>query len=340
MTAQAENPFGYGRIIRNEIGIVEKIVEQKDATKEEAAVKEINTGVYVFDNRELFHALHQIKNDNAQGEYYLTDVMEIFKNENKIVAAYRMKNFEESMGVNDRVALSKATKVMRQRINEGHMKNGVTIIDPDNTYIDCDVQIGSDTVIEPGVYLKGKTIVGNDCFIGANSEIVNGILDDEVTVTSSLIEEAHMRKESNIGPYSHLRPLADIGEGVHIGNFVEVKKAKIGKNTKVGHLTYVGDATLGKEINVGCGTVFINYDGINKHHTNVGDYSFIGSGSNIIAPVEVGDHSYIAAGSTITNDVEPHDMAIARGRQVNKKGYYDRYPVAKAAAETEKNEKK
>ena len=317
LTAQAENPFGYGRIIRNEIGIVEKIVEQKDATKEEAAVKEINTGVYVFDNRELFHALHQIKNDNAQGEYYLTDVMEIFKNENKIVAAYRMKNFEESMGVNDRVALSKATKVMRQRINEGHMKNGVTIIDPDNTYIDCDVQIGSDTVIEPGVYLKGRTIVGNDCFIGANSEIVNSILDDEVTVTSSLI-----------------------GEGGHIGNFVEVKKAKIGKNTKVGHLTYVGDATLGKEINVGCGTVFINYDGINKHHTNVGDYSFIGSGSNIIAPVEVGDHSYIAAGSTITNDVEPHDMAIARGRQVNKKGYYDRYPVAKAAAETEKNEKK
>ena len=266
--------------------------------------------------------------------------MEIFKNENKIVAAYRMRNFEESMGVNDRVALSKATKVMRQRINEGHMKNGVTIIDPDNTYIDCDVQIGSDTVIEPGVYLKGRTIVGNDCFIGANSEIVNSILDDEVTVTSSLIEEAHMQKESNIGPYSHLRPLADIGEGVHIGNFVEVKKAKIGKNTKVGHLTYVGDATLGKEINVGCGTVFINYDGINKHHTNVGDYSFIGSGSNIIAPVEVGDHSYIAAGSTITNDVEPHDMAIARGRQVNKKGYYDRYPVAKAAAETEKNEKK
>lgn len=340
LTAQAENPFGYGRIIRNEIGIVEKIVEQKDATKEEAAVKEINTGVYVFDNRELFHALHQIKNDNAQGEYYLTDVMEIFKNENKIVAAYRMRNFEESMGVNDKVALSKATKVMRQRINEGHMKNGVTIIDPDNTYIDCDVQIGSDTVIEPGVYLKGRTIVGNDCFIGANSEIVNSVLDDEVTVTSSLIEEAHMQKKSNIGPYSHLRPLADIGEGVHIGNFVEVKKAKIGKNTKVGHLTYVGDATLGKEINVGCGTVFINYDGINKHHTNVGDYSFIGSGSNIIAPVEVGDHSYIAAGSTITNDVEPHDMAIARGRQVNKKGYYDRYPVAKAAAETEKNEKK
>lgn len=339
LTAQAENPFGYGRIIRNEIGIVEKIVEQKDATKEEAAVKEINTGVYVFDNRELFHALHQIKNDNAQGEYYLTDVMEIFKNENKIVAAYRMKNFEESMGVNDRVALSKATKVMRQRINEGHMKNGVTIIDPDNTYIDCDVQIGSDTVIEPGVYLKGRTIVGNDCFIGANSEIVNSILDDEVTVTSSLIEEAHMQRKATLvlTAICVLWPIS--AKEFTSAISLKSRRQKLAKH-QGRTFDLCGDATLGKEINVGCGTVFINYDGINKHHTNVGDYSFIGSGSNIIAPVEVGDHSYIAAGSTITNDVEPHDMAIARGRQVNKKGYYDRYPVAKAAAETEKNEKK
>lgn len=339
LTAQADDPFGYGRIIRNDIGIVEKIVEQKDATKEEAAVREINTGVYVFDNRELFHALHQIKNDNAQGEYYLTDVMEIFKNEGKIVAAYRMKNFEESMGVNDRVALSRATRVMQRRINEKHMRNGVTIINPENTYIDCDVKIGSDTVIEPGVYLKGNTKIGSDCLIGANSVIEDSLVEDGVTVTSSLLEQAHMHRNSNIGPYSHLRPLADIGEGVHIGNFVEVKKAEIGRNTKVGHLTYVGDATLGKDINVGCGTVFINYDGINKHHTNVGDYSFIGSGSNIIAPVEIGDHAYVAAGSTVTDDVAPHDMAIARGRQVNKKGYYDRYPVARAAEEAEKNEK-
>jgi bifunctional UDP-N-acetylglucosamine pyrophosphorylase / glucosamine-1-phosphate N-acetyltransferase len=340
LTATTDNPFGYGRIIRNEIGIVEKIVEQKDATKEEAAVTEINTGVYCFDNQELFHALHQIKNDNAQGEYYLTDVMEIFKKEEKIVAAYRMKDFSESMGVNDRLALAKATAVMQKRINETHMKNGVTLIDPATTYIDVDVKIGADTVIEPGVQLKGHTVIGNDCHIGAHSEIRDCVLKDGVTVTASFLEEAVMHTGSNIGPYSHLRPQADIGEGVHIGNFVEVKKAQIGKNTKVGHLTYVGDATLGKDINVGCGTVFVNYDGINKHHTNVGDYSFIGSGSNIIAPVQIADHAYVAAGSTVTEDVDAHDMAIARSRQVNKKGYFDYYPVAQAAAEAEKAENK
>src|SRR5699024_9137881 len=308
LTAHAENPFGYGRIIRNEIGIVEKIVEQKDATAEEAAVKEINTCVYCFDNKELFAALHQIKNDNAQGEYYLPDVMEIFQKQGKVVAAYQMKNFEESMGVNDRIALSNATKVMRRRINENLMRQGVTLI-------------------------------GADCYIGAHSEIIDSVIEDGVKVTSSYIEDAVMHKNSNIGPYSHLRPKAEIGENANIGNFVEVKKATIGKNTKVGHLTYVGDATLGRDINVGCGTVFVNYDGINKHHTTVGDYSFIGSASNIIAPVNIADHAYVAAGSTITDDIDAHDMGIARGRQVNKKGYFDRYPVAEAARIAEEKAK-
>ena len=337
LTARTDNPFGYGRIIRNEIGIVNKIVEQKDATQEEAAVKEINTGVYVFDNKELFAALHKIKNDNAQGEYYLTDVMEVFQKEGKIVAAYKMDDFEESMGVNDRLALSKATKVMRRRINEEHMRNGVTLIDPESTYIDIDVKIGNDTVIEPGVQLKGKTVIGTDCKIGAHSEIIDSQIGNNVTVTSSYIEDAVMHDNTDIGPYSHLRPQAEIKSGAHIGNFVEVKKATVGENTKVGHLTYVGDANLGHDINVGCGTVFVNYDGVNKHHTNVGDYSFIGSGSNIVAPVNIADHAYVAAGSTITDDIDAHDMGIARGRQVNKKGYFDRYPVAQAAAEAEKN---
>ena len=339
LTAHTNNPFGYGRIIRNDIGIVEKIVEQKDATKEEAAVKEINTGVYVFDNKELFSALHKIKNDNAQGEYYLTDVMEVFQKEGKVVAAYQMDDFEESMGVNDRLALSKATAVMRRRINEQHMRDGVTLINHEDTYIDIRVKIGNDTVIEPGVQLKGNTEIGSDCKIGANSEIIDSKIGNGVTVTSSYIDHAVMHDNTDIGPYSHLRPEAEICEGAHIGNFVEVKKATVGKNTKVGHLTYVGNATLGKDINIGCGTVFVNYDGMKKYHTNVGDYSFIGSGSNIIAPVEIGDHAYVAAGSTITDDIAPHDMGIARGRQVNKKGYYDHYPVAKAAEEMEKEEK-
>ena len=331
LTAHTDQPFGYGRIIRDAAGTVAKIVEQKDATPEEAAVQEINTGVYCFNNQELFAALHQLSNDNAQGEYYLTDVIGILKQAGKQVGAFQMDDFTESMGVNDRVALANATRVMQQRINTRHMQNGVTMIDPATTYIDADVQIGNDTVIEPGVVLKGKTSIGSDCVIGAHSEIRDSVIEDGVTVTASFLENAVMHKDSNIGPYSHLRPKAEIGVGVHIGNFCEVKNAQIGQNTKVGHLTYVGDATLGKEINIGCGTVFVNYDGTNKHHTNVGDYSFIGSGSNIIAPVEIGDHAYVAAGSTITDDVAPHDMGIARGRQVNKKGYYDRYPVAETA---------
>ncbi len=339
LTAQADNPFGYGRVIRNSDGEVEKIVEQKDATEAEARVDEINTGVYVFDNQKLFESLHKVNNDNAQGEYYLPDVIGILQSEGEKIGAYEMDDFAESMGVNDRVALSKATKVMQQRINEEHMRNGVTIIDPENTYIDVDVKIGSDTVIEPGVQLKGKTVIGEDCVIGAHSQITNCTIEDGVTVTVSYLEDSVMHKNSNIGPYSHLRPLAEIGENVHIGNFVEVKKAQIGKNTKVGHLTYVGDATLGKDINIGCGTIFINYDGKNKHHTNVGDYSFIGSGANLIGPLEIGDHAYVAAGSTITNDVPAHAMGIGRGRQVNKEGYYDRYPVAETAKEAEEAEK-
>lgn len=340
LTAEAPNPFGYGRIVRNNLGIVEKIVEQKDASETEKKISEVNTGVYCFNNRDLFSALHLIKNDNVQGEYYLTDVMEILKKSGKVVVAYKMKNFDESMGVNDRIALAKANKLMRQRINEEHMRNGVTLVDPQTTYIDIDVKIGKDTVIEPGVVLKGETIIGEDCFIGAHSEICDTQIASNVKVTASFLEDAIMEKGSNIGPYSHLRPAAHVGENVHIGNFVEIKKAEIGKNTKVGHLTYVGDATLGEEINVGCGTVFVNYDGINKHHTNVGDYSFIGSGSNLIAPLNIADHAYVAAGSTITNNVDSHDMAIARGRQVNKKGYFDRYPVAKAAEISQKNTNK
>lgn len=331
LTAHTDQPFGYGRIIRDTDETVAKVVEQKDATPEEAAVQEINTGVYCFNNKELFAALHQLSNDNAQGEYYLTDVIGILKQAGKQVAAFQMDDFTESMGVNDRGALANATRVMQQRINAYHMQNGVTIIDPATTYIDADVQIGNDTVIEPGVVLKGKTTIGSDCVIGAHSEIRDSVIEDGVTVTASFLESATMHQDSNIGPYSHLRPKAEIGVGVHVGNFCEIKNAQVGQNTKVGHLTYVGDATLGKEINIGCGTVFVNYDGENKHHTNVGDYSFIGSGSNIIAPVEIGDHAYVAAGSTITDDVAPHAMGIARGRQINKKGYYDRYPVAKAA---------
>ncbi|CAI2632043.1 Bifunctional protein GlmU [Apilactobacillus kunkeei] len=328
LTSKAPNPFGYGRVVRDDKGNVNKIVEQKDASVAEQNIDEINTGVYVFDNHELFEALKKVKNDNAQGEYYLPDVIGIFKEEGKNVGAYQMKDFDESMGVNDRIALSKANQVMQQRINEYHMSNGVTMPNPNDTYIDFGVEIGQDTIVEPGVHISGHTKIGNDCKIGANSEIRDCIIHDNVTVTSSLLEESEMMEGSNIGPYSHLRPEAKIGENVHLGNFVEVKKAQIDEGTKVGHLTYVGNAHLGKNINVGCGVIFANYDGKNKHNTEVGDNSFIGSNANLIAPLHIDDHTFIAAGSTITDDIKQYDMAIARQRQTNKPGYFKKLPYA------------
>lgn len=326
LTAQAEDPTGYGRIIRDHIGIVEKIVEQKDTTPEEALVQEINTGTYCFDNQALFEALNKVGTDNAQGEYYLTDIIEILKDAGKTVAAYKTEDFDESMGVNDRIALAKANELMRQRINKMHMVNGVSFVDPATTYIDAGVEIGSDTVIEAGVQLQGKTVIGSDCVIGAHSRIVDSVIEDHVVVEHSVIEKSLVKSHADVGPFAHLRPKAEIGEGVHIGNFVEVKNAEIGKNTKVGHLTYVGDATLGEEINVGCGVVFVNYDGKNKHRTTIGDHSFIGSNANIIAPVEIAKNTSVAAGSTITEDIPEYAMAIARARQVNKEEYAKKLP--------------
>ena len=329
LTAEAPNPFGYGRIIRDDQGNVLRIVEQKDGKPEELKVKEINTGVFCFDNKKLFEALKHVDNNNAQGEYYLTDVLEILRNSGERVGAYKMPDFSESLGVNDRIALAQATKTMQRRINEEHMRNGVSFIDPDTAYIDAGVKIGNDTVIEGNVVIKGNTEIGSDCYITNGSRIVDSKIGNHVTITSSTLQEAEMDDNTDIGPNSHLRPKAVIRKGAHIGNFVEIKKAEIGENSKVGHLTYVGDATLGKDINVGCGTIFSNYDGVKKFHTNVGDHSFIGAGSTLIAPINVADHTFIAADSTITKDVDKYDMAIARCRQVNKPDYWHKLPLSK-----------
>ncbi|MDB6235437.1 bifunctional UDP-N-acetylglucosamine diphosphorylase/glucosamine-1-phosphate N-acetyltransferase GlmU [Lactobacillus amylovorus] len=329
LTAEAPNPFGYGRIIRDDQGNVLRIVEQKDGKPEELKVKEINTGVFCFDNKKLFEALKHVDNNNAQGEYYLTDVLEILRNSGERVGAYKMPDFSESLGVNDRIALAQATKTMQRRINEEHMRNGVSFIDPDTAYIDAGVKIGNDTVIEGNVVIKGNTEIGSDCYITNGSRIVDSKIGNHVTITSSTLQEAEMDDNTDIGPNSHLRPKAVIRKDAHIGNFVEIKKAEIGENSKVGHLTYVGDATLGKDINVGCGTIFSNYDGVKKFHTNVGDHSFIGAGSTLIAPINVADHTFIAADSTITKDVDKYDMAIARGRQVNKPDYWHKLPLSK-----------
>ncbi|MHC5216810.1 bifunctional UDP-N-acetylglucosamine diphosphorylase/glucosamine-1-phosphate N-acetyltransferase GlmU [Enterococcus sp. LJL128] len=326
LTAQAEDPTGYGRIIRDHLGIVEKIVEQKDASEEEARVKEINTGTFCFDNQALFTALSKLNTNNAQGEYYLTDIIEIMKGEGATIAAYRMDDFDEAMGINDRVALAKANKIMCHRLNKMHMMNGVTFVDPENTYIDEGVVIGSDTVIEAGVCIKGATKIGTDCYISSGTEIVDSVIKDNVKINHSVVEESTIHSYADVGPFAHIRPNAEIGERVHIGNFVEIKNATIDEDTKVGHLTYVGDAKLGKDINVGCGVVFVNYDGKDKHQTIVGDQVFIGSGSNLIAPLTIGNQTVIAAGSTITEDVKEHDLAIGRARQINKEDYAKKFP--------------
>lgn len=324
LTTVIENPTGYGRIIRDDLGIVEKIVEHKDATEKEQRISEINTGTYCFDNKALFEALENVSNDNVQGEYYLPDVIKILKDLDEVVAAYRMESFEESLGVNDRIALAEASKLMQRRINDNHMRNGVTLVNPENTYIDIDVKIGQDTVIEPGVMLRGNTVIGDDCVISSGSEIANSVIGERVHVRNSSIFESKVGDDVQIGPYAHLRPESDIHNHVKIGNYVETKKAIVGEGTKLPHFIYMGDAEIGKNVNVGCGSIAVNYDGKNKAKTIIGDDVFVGCNSNLIAPVKVGDRAFIAAGSTITKDVPEDALGIARAKQENKMDYAKR----------------
>ncbi len=321
LTAHAPNPDGYGRVVRNKDGYVEKIVEHKDANKEEKSINEINTGTYCFDNKALFQALAHVKNDNAQGEYYLPDVIEILKSKGEIVSAYSMDDMDESLGVNDRIALAEAESIMRMRINQSHMKNGVTIIDPKNTYIDTDVVIGQDTVIHPNVTLSGKTVIGDDCQIGPNSDIQNCKIGNDTVIRQSAVFDSQIESHVQIGPFAHIRPQSHLSEEVKIGNFVEVKKSSIGKGTKASHLSYIGDAEVGENVNFGCGSITVNYDGQNKHTTTIEDDAFIGCNANLVAPVTVGEKAFVAAGSTITHNVPEESLTIARARQVNKEKY-------------------
>ncbi|KWX87465.1 bifunctional N-acetylglucosamine-1-phosphate uridyltransferase/glucosamine-1-phosphate acetyltransferase [Paenibacillus riograndensis] len=324
LTAVMDQPAGYGRIIRGEDGGVQKIVEQKDCTPEEAAVNEINTGTYCFDNAKLFAALDKVTNSNNQQEYYLTDVIGILRAQGDIVLGYQAHDAAESIGVNDRLALSEAESLMRQRINRQHMLNGVTIIDPASTYIAADVVIGADTTLYPGTVLKGKTVIGEDCIIGPSSEIENCVIMNGAEVKHSVLNQAQVGARTSVGPFAYLRPGAVLGEEVKIGDFVEIKNASIGDGSKVSHLSYVGDATVGKNVNVGCGAITVNYDGYNKSRTEIGDDAFIGSNVNLVAPVTVGKGAFVVAGSTITRSVSENDLAIARVRQENKQGYAEK----------------
>lgn len=321
LTAVAETPTGYGRILRNEDGQVSQIVEQKDATPEQQLVKEINTGTYCFDNKALFAALKQVNNENSQGEYYLPDVIEILQKQGEIVSAYVTDSFDETLGVNDRFALSQAEELMRARINERHMRNGVTIINPATTHISADAIIGSDSVILPGVIIEGKTVIGEDCKIGPNSHIIDSQIGHATTIHSSVVLNSQVGNETAVGPFAHLRPQSLLGNHVKIGNFVEVKKSTLGDDTKVSHLSYIGDAQIGSNVNIGCGSITVNYDGKNKYQTVIEDDVFVGCNSNLVAPVTLGKGSFIAAGSTITKQVPEDTLAIARARQENKQGY-------------------
>ncbi|GED54824.1 MULTISPECIES: bifunctional UDP-N-acetylglucosamine diphosphorylase/glucosamine-1-phosphate N-acetyltransferase GlmU [Brevibacillus] len=326
LTAVLPDPTGYGRIVRNDSGEVMEIVEHKDASDEVRAIKEINTGIYCFDNQKLWNALAQVKNDNVQGEYYVTDCIGILRQAGEKVVAFEAADPDETMGVNDRAQLSEAEAYMRKRIAVRHMKNGVSIIDPLSTYIEADVTIGSDTILQPGTYLRRGTTIGSDCVIGPQADLSNTKVADGVTISYSVLVDAKVDEQATVGPFAYVRPGTEIGPQTKIGDFVELKNAKIGKGTKIPHLSYVGDAEIGEGVNIGCGTITVNYDGAVKHKTVVQDGSFIGCNTNLVAPVTVGKNAYVAAGSTINQDVPDDALAIARERQVNKPGYANKLP--------------
>lgn len=321
LTGIVDNPFGYGRIIRNEDGAVLRIVEEKDASPEEKSVCEINSGTYCFDTHSLLEALQQLTNDNAQGEYYITDCLDILRQQGKRVSAYSVEDANEILNINDRVQLAMVENILRDQVRLRHMRNGVTLVDPAAVYIEVDVEIGADTILYPGTVLSGKTVIGKGCEIGPNTQITNCTLGDGCVATQSVLTDSTFGSGVNIGPFAYVRPGSTINDKVKIGDFVEVKNSTIGAGTKIPHLSYIGDADVGSGTNIGCGTITVNYDGKAKHRTVVGNNSFIGCNANLVAPVTVGNDTYVAAGSTITDNVPDGALAIARERQVVKEGY-------------------
>ena len=324
ITAILDDATGYGRIVRDNDGSVLKIVEQKDASEEEKKINEVNSGMYVFDAQSLVYALDKITPNNAQGEYYLTDTLEILLSAGKKIGGYAISDNDEIRGINDRVQLNEAEKIMQKRINEYHMRNGVTMRNPESVYIEDGVEIGNDTEICQKVTIKSGTKIGSDCVIGSGSMLDRAVIHDGVDVLSSVILESEVDEGTHVGPFAYIRPNCHVGKEVKVGDFVELKNSNIDDGTKISHLTYIGDSDVGKRVNFGCGTVTCNYDGKKKYRTTIGDDCFVGCNTNFVSPINVGDGVYIAAGSTITEDIPENSLSIARARQINKEGWKDK----------------
>jgi bifunctional UDP-N-acetylglucosamine pyrophosphorylase / glucosamine-1-phosphate N-acetyltransferase len=322
LTATVPAPEGYGRIVRDSAGRIARIVEHKDATPDERGIREINSGVYAFDLAPLFDALRAIGSANAQGEYYLPDLVTIYRSRGMVVETLALDDPTEILGVNSRKELAHVAAILRTAKNDALMAAGVSIVDPASTFIDPDVSVGADTIIMPGVYLEGRTAIGSGCEIHSGVRIVDSTIEDGVTINNfCVIVESVVRRGARLGPFAHIRPQSDVGESAHVGNFVELKKTSMGRGAKANHLSYLGDATIGEKVNVGAGTITCNYDGTAKHPTVIEDGAFIGSDTQLVAPVRVGKGAYVAAGSSITEDVPADSLAIARGKQVNKEGW-------------------
>ena len=337
LTTLVDNPIGYGRILRSPEGWLEKIVEEKDASEKERSIREINTGIYCVRAPFLVEGLREIGKDNAQGEYYLTDLVEIAKKKGLRCSAHVVSDPVEVMGINTRVDLAVANEVLRQAKLKDLMLSGVTLVDPKTTYVDQGVEVGKDTILYPNCHLQGKTKIGERCLIEPNAKVSDSIVGNDVTIRSnSVITESKIEERASIGPFSHLRPLSEVRTKAKIGNFVEVKKSVIGRGSKANHLTYIGDSIVGEKVNIGAGTIFCNYDGFEKHPTIIGDRVFVGSNVELVAPVKVGDEATIGAGSTITKDVPGGALAISRTKQKNIRGWSKTIKYRRKKTETKR----
>jgi bifunctional UDP-N-acetylglucosamine pyrophosphorylase/glucosamine-1-phosphate N-acetyltransferase len=324
LTARVSGPHEYGRIVR-ENGRIAAIVEHKDATPAQRAIDEVNSGIYAFALEPLFDALRSIGSANAQGEYYLPDLVGIYRARGKVVETVMLDDPRQILGVNSRRELADVSAILKTTKNDALMASGVSLVDPATAYIGPDVEIGPDTIVHPNVYLEGTTRIGANCQIHAGVRIIDSTIDDGAIINNyCVIRESHVRSGAELGPFAHLRPLSDVGEKAKVGNFTELKKTSLGKGSKAPHLSYLGDAVIGEKVNVGAGTITCNYDGTHKHQTVIEDGAFIGSDSQLVAPVRIGKGAYIAAGSSIVEDVPAGALGIARGKQTNKPGWVEK----------------